>query len=191
MAGYFFHVLQGTISRLTLHDEVTLNNLLWSRFMKYFTNLSGDFGILFKGSNQILSVPWHDVIHYSHIVMFFERCFDQLHPWGLVFWFKTDLEYAHHVFWRFALEYFVDSQASAQLFAAYKDCMCNIYRAQCLDAETTYTQTRSNMPAFNFDAARIFQLRFNHVCGYSSLNCFSEFNNYSIPILRTLDSSIT
>ncbi len=136
--------------------------------------------------NQILSVPWHNVIHYSHIVMFFGRCFDQLRPWGPEVRFKTDPEYAHHVFRRFALEYFGDSQALAQLFTAYKDCMCNIYRARCLDVETTYTPTRSKMRTFNFDAARIFQLRFNHVCQYSFLNCFSEFNN-SMPILRTSD----
>ncbi len=41
IAGDFFHVLQGTISRSTLHDEVTSNNPSQSRFMKYFTNLSG------------------------------------------------------------------------------------------------------------------------------------------------------
>ncbi len=36
---------------------------------------------------------------------------------GPVFSFKTDPEYAHHVFHQLALEYAGDSQASAQLLA--------------------------------------------------------------------------
>jgi hypothetical protein len=67
--------------------------------------------------------------------MFFDKCFDQTHPWGPVFRFKTDPEYAHHVFRQFASEYFGDSRASAQLFAAYKDCMCSVYREQCIAAK--------------------------------------------------------
>jgi hypothetical protein len=81
--------------------------------MKYFANCSGDFGILFEGCNKILSVHWQDVIETSHIIMFFVKSFDQLHPWKPVFHFKTDPKYAHHVFCQFALEYFGNSGASS------------------------------------------------------------------------------
>jgi hypothetical protein len=79
--------------------------------MKYFANRSGDFGILFEGCIKIQSVPWHDMIEYSQIIMFFATSFDQMHPWGPVFCFETDPEYAHHVFrqCQFALEYFGNS----------------------------------------------------------------------------------
>ncbi len=190
MSGDLYHVLQGTISRSTLRDEVTSKNLSRSRFVKYFTNLSGNFGILFEGSSQILSVPWNDVIQYSHIVMFFGKQFNQLRPWGPVFWFKTDPEYAHHVFRSFALEYFGNSRALAQLFAAYKNCMCTIYCKRSLDAVSPSTSTRAKMPTFNFEQARAFQSSFNNMCRYSFLTCFSDFNDYSMPILLTSDFSM-
>ena len=55
--------------------------------------------------------------------MFFGKCFDQSRPWSPVFHFKSDPEYAHHVFRQFASEYFGDSRVSSQLFAAYKECL--------------------------------------------------------------------
>ncbi len=78
MSGDSFYVLQGTISRATLYNEIRSNNLTKSQFMKYFANRSEDFGISFEGSNKILSVPWNDVIQYSHIIMFVAKGFDQL-----------------------------------------------------------------------------------------------------------------
>jgi hypothetical protein len=130
--------------------------------MKYFTNRSGDIGITFKGCEMTLSVPLHNVIYYSHIVLVFGKCFDQLHLWGPVFCFKTDPKYAHHVFCQFALEYFGDSRASAHLFDAYKDCMCSVYLAQCIEVESAFTQTRVKIPSFNFEGARMFQLSFDN-----------------------------
>ena len=144
MAGDSFFVIQEKIIRATLHDELMSNNLSRSLFTKCFTNRSGDFGISFDSCEMILSVPWHDIIHYLHVVMFFGRCFDQLRPWGPVFCFKTDPKYAHHVFRIFASEYFGDYRALAQLFAVYKDCMCSIYPSQCLETESTYTVTKAN-----------------------------------------------
>jgi hypothetical protein len=126
MSGESFCILQGTISRATLYDEIQSNNLLQSQFMNYFANCSKDFGILFEGCNKILSIPWHNVIEYSHIIMFFAKSFDQMHPWGPAFCFKTDPEHAHHVFCQFALGYFANSQASSQLFTAYKECLCSV-----------------------------------------------------------------
>jgi hypothetical protein len=119
--------------------------------------------------------------------MFFGRCIDRLRSWGPVFWFKTNPEYAHHVFHQFASEYFDDLQASAQLFMAYKDCMCRVYCSQCLEAESTYTVTKAKIPKFNFDAARMFQSSFDNICRHSFLNCFLNFNDYLMPILQTSD----
>ena len=62
--------MQGTIQRATLHDELQSSNLSRGRFKKYFDNCSGDIGVSFDGSDTILSVPWQDIIHYSHIIMF-------------------------------------------------------------------------------------------------------------------------
>ena len=119
--------------------------------------------------------------------MFFGKCFDQLRPWGPVCRFKTDPEYAHYVFQSFASEYFGNSRASAQLFAAYKDCMCSIYRVPGVDAGTTSTQSKSIMPTFNSNTVRIFQCRYDKRCRLSFLNCFSYFNDYSMPILQISD----
>ncbi|KAL3771989.1 hypothetical protein ACHAW5_004671 [Stephanodiscus triporus] len=133
MSGEMYYVLQGTISRSSFSDEVMSGNLSESHFVHYYDTRHGDFGISFNGTNQVLSVPWDDVIHYSKTVMFFGKCFDQLRTWGPVFRFKTDPEYAHHVFRCFALEYFGDARTSAQLFAAYKEYMSNIYIQSRMD----------------------------------------------------------
>jgi hypothetical protein len=187
MSGDSFYVLQGTISQATLYNKIGSKNLSQSRFMKYFANCSRDFGISCESCNKILSLPWHNVIEYSHTIMFFAKSFDQLRPWGPVFHFKMDPEYAHHVFCQFALEYFGNSRASSQLFATYKECLYSVYHAWCIAAESTSVETRSTMPNFNFKAARIFQLTLDNICRYSLLNCFSDFSDYSMPISRTSD----
>jgi len=109
MAGDQYLILQGKLFRSTMHDEVMSGNLSQSRFEKCFANLCGDFGISFEGTKNTLSVPWQDIVQYCNVVMFFGKQFDQMHPWGPVFRFKNDPEYAHHVFRSFASEYFGDS----------------------------------------------------------------------------------
>ena len=85
MARDQYLILQGKLFRSTMHDEVMSGNLSQSRFKKCFANLSGDFGISFEGIKNILSVPWHDVVQYCNVVMFFGKQFDQMRPWGPVF----------------------------------------------------------------------------------------------------------
>ncbi len=104
-----------------------------------------------------------------------------------MFQFKNNPEYAHYVFWQLASEYFGDSCASSLLFAVYKECLCNAYCMQCIAAEWSLIEKRSKQPNFTYKAARSFQSRFNNICRYSFLNCFSSFNDYSMPILRTSD----
>jgi hypothetical protein len=77
MSGDSFYVILGQLIRATLHNELISNNLSRSRFTKYFTNRSGDFGITFDSYETILSDPWHDVIHCAHVVMFLGKIFDQ------------------------------------------------------------------------------------------------------------------
>ncbi len=55
MAGDSFYVIQGKLIHVTLHNELISNNLSRSRFTKYFTNRSGDFGITFDGCEMISS----------------------------------------------------------------------------------------------------------------------------------------
>jgi hypothetical protein len=93
-----FFVMQGTINWVTLFNELRLNNLSKSHFKKYHDNMSGDIGIAFDSCKSILSIPWHDIIHYSHVVMIFGKPFDQSCPWGPVFQFKNNPQYPHHVF---------------------------------------------------------------------------------------------
>ncbi len=57
MSGDHFVVMQGTIDRATLFNELRSNNLSKSHFKKYFDNKSGDIGITFDGCESILSVP--------------------------------------------------------------------------------------------------------------------------------------
>jgi len=178
MAGNQYLVLQGKLFRSTMHDEVMSGNLSQSRFEKCFANLSGDFGISFEGTKNILSVPWCNVVQYCNVVMFFGKQFDQTRPWGPVFRFKNDPEYAHHVFRSFASEYFGDLRASSQLFAVYKECMCTIYREHSLlVASALSNKLRAKMATFGTDRARTFQ----------ATNCFSKFNDYTMPILHTFD----
>jgi hypothetical protein len=71
MAGNNFFVIQGTICQATLHDKLQSNYLSQSCFKKYFEDRSGDIGVPLDGCDTILSKPWQDIIHYSHIIMFF------------------------------------------------------------------------------------------------------------------------
>ena len=157
-----------------------------SLFTKYFFNKSSDFGISCDGCTTILSEPWHDVIHCAQVLMFFGKSFDLSRPWGPVFCFKSDPEYAHHVFRQFASEYFGDSRVSSQLFASYKECLCNYYRLRCINTECSSVR-KQDLPTFNCDAARKFQLCFDNICRHSYFNSFSDFNDYSMPILSTAD----
>jgi len=169
-----------------MHDEVMSGNLSQSRFKKCFANMSGNFGISFEGTKNILSVPWCDVVQYCNIVKFFGKQFDQMRPWGPVFRFKNDPEYAHHAFCSFASEYFGDSRASSQLFAVYKDCMCMIYRERSLVvASASSNKLRAKMAMFDTDCARTFQTDFDAFCKLAFTNCFSKFNDYTMPILHT------
>jgi hypothetical protein len=163
MAGNAFHVMQGTLIRATLHNELVSRQLLCRRFRKSFFNKDGDFGFSFEGCLTILSVPWHDVIHCSNVIMFFGKSFDQSRPWGPVFCFKSDPEYAHHVFHQFASEYFGDSRVSSQLFAAYKDCQNNYYRSRYTNRACVSIQSRPKH-TFSFDGARRFQSNFDNIC---------------------------
>ncbi len=157
MAGDAFHVMQGMLIRAMLHNKLVSNKLSSSRFRKSFFNKDGDFGFSFEGCATILSIPWHDVNQCSNVIMFFGKSFDQSRPWGLVFCFKSDPKYAHHVFRQFASEYFGDSQVSSQLFATYKECQNNYYRTRY--ANRGYISFRNQpMHTFSFDAARRFQL---------------------------------
>ncbi len=178
-----FFVTQGQIEQATLHDKIQSNCLLRGLFKKYYNNRSGDFVIFFDGIETILSVPWQDLINYSHIVMLFGKSFDQSCPWGPVFWFKTNPKYTHHVFQWFASKYFGDTRVSSKLFAAYKDCLCSSFQA---NAESlSILKRRTKLPNFNNNNLKFFFSRFDDICQHSFLNCFSTFNDYSIPILRT------
>jgi hypothetical protein len=73
MSGKQYIIMQGCIIQATLHNEFISKMLLRSRFKCYYENRSGDIGVVFDGSSAILSVPWHDIINYSHIIMFFEK----------------------------------------------------------------------------------------------------------------------
>ena len=180
--------MQGKLFRSTMHDKVMSGNLSQSRFEKCFANLSGNFGISFKGKKNILSVPWHDVVQYCNVVIFFGKQLDQMGLWGAVFRFKNNPEYAHHVFRSFASEYFGDSRASSQLFAMYKDCMCTIYRERSfIVALASSNKLRMKMTTFDTDCARTFQTDFDALCKLACTNCFLKLNDYTMPILHTSD----
>ena len=188
MAGNQYSLMQGKLIRLTMHNELMSGNLSQSWFLKCFNNLSGNFGISFEGTTHILSVPWRDVVQYCKAIMFFGKQFNQQRPWGPVFWFKNNPEYAHHVFCSFALEFFGDSQVSVQLFAMYNSCLCNIYQQRSLViASPSSTQTKRKTTSFDTERAWSFQYHFDAFCKLAFTNCFSKFNDYTMPILLTAD----
>ncbi len=116
--------------------------------------------------------------------MFFGKAFDQSCPWGPVFRFKTDPEYAHYVFHQFAFKYFGDLRALLQLFVAYKECLCNVYQAL---ADLLSIEQKRRISKFNYEGAKTFFAEFDNICCQSFLNCFSNFNDYLMPILWTSD----
>ena len=119
--------------------------------------------------------------------MFFGKPFNQSHPWGSVFRFKNDPEYAHHVFASVCPTTLATLKLCWKLFAAYKECMCSIYRARCVAAESLSIEMQTKLPNFNNDAAMMFQAKFDGLCRYLFLHCFTDFNNYSMPIFQTSD----
>ena len=72
-------------------------------------------------------------------------------------------------------------------FETYKECLCNIYRARCVAAESLSIETQTKLPTFNNVEARMFQAKLDNLCQYLILNCFCNFNDYSMPILQTSD----
>ena len=100
--------------------------------MIYLDNHSGDVGVTIDGCDTILSVPWQDIINYSHTIMFFGKPFDQSRPWTPVCRFKNNQKYALHIFHQIASEYFGNLRTSLQLFAVYKECLCSVYRVRCV-----------------------------------------------------------
>ena len=76
MAGDQYVVMQGTIQQATLHDKLQSCNLSRGCFKKYFNNGSGDIVMMFDGCETSILSP---------IIMFFGKPFDQLCPWGPVF----------------------------------------------------------------------------------------------------------
>ena len=114
-AGDQYFIMQGTIQQATLHDKLQSCNLSRGCFKNYFGNHSGDIGVTFEGCDTTLAVPCQDIFHYSPIIMFFGKPFDQLRPWGPIFRFKNDPEYAHHIYCQFAPKYFGNSCALSQL----------------------------------------------------------------------------
>ena len=74
----------------------------------------------------------------------------------------------------------------SQLFASYKGCLCNYYRSRCIDTERSSVR-KQHLPTFNCDAAMRFQSCFDNICRHLFFNCFSDFNDYSTPILSTSD----
>ncbi len=182
MAGNHFFVMQGWIVRATLHNKLQSNLLSRTWFKKYYDNQSGNISLVFDGSNKTLSVPWQDIINYSHIIMFFGKTFDKSCPWGPVFRFKTNPEYAHHVFCQFPSEYFWDLRASLQLLAAYKECLCNVYWAL---ADLLSIERQMSIPNFNYEGAKTFFAKLDDICCHSFSYCFSNFNDYLMPIVQT------
>ncbi len=166
MSGKQYILMQGCIVQATLHDKLVSKMLSWSRFKCYYKNRSGNIGVVFDRSSAILSVLWQNIINYSHIIMFFGKQFDQSFLFGPVFRFKTDPEYAHHVFRQFASENFGDSCASSQLFAPYKDCLCNVYRAI---AKSSSTDRPSKLPNFNGEGAEMFFAQFDNLLSFFSI----------------------
>ena len=125
-------------------------------------------------------------MQYCNVVMFFGKQFNQMHPLGPVIWFKNNPEYAHQDFRSFASEYFGESRALSQLFAVYKDCMCTIYRERShVVASASSNKLRAKMATFDTDRARTFQTDYDAFCKLAFTNCFSKFNDYTMPILHT------
>ena len=127
MVGDQYFVMQGTIQWATLHSKIQSHNLSRGHFLKCFDSCSGDIIVSFDGCDTILSVPGQDIIGYLHIIMFL-ACNLTNHVHGDCFSDSKMIQNTHITFFcQFASEYFGDSRASLQLFAAYKEWMCNIY----------------------------------------------------------------
>ena len=64
--------------------------------------------------------------------------------------------------------------------------MCSIYWARCVNTGTTSRQTRWTS-SFDTDRSWLFQFHFDLYCKLAFNNCFSKFNDYTMPIILTSD----
>ena len=64
----------------------------------------------------------------------------------------------------------------------YKECLYNVYQAF---ADSLLIEQKMRMTNFNYEGAKTFFAKFDDICQQSFLNCFSNFNGYSLPILWT------
>ena len=75
---------------------------------------------MFDGTSLKLTLWWRDIVELASKYMLFGAPFDSSRSFEPIFRLKSDIEYAHHVFRKLAVEYRGDSRASYALYAQYQ-----------------------------------------------------------------------
>ena len=92
-----------------LHQELKLG-ISWANFQKRFVNGGGRFFVSFDGTKEKLTFSWKDMINFPAKFVLLDQPFDSTRPFGHLFRFKMDIQYAHHVSLQFAAEYNVGAR---------------------------------------------------------------------------------
>jgi hypothetical protein len=101
MSSKRYLVLQGSITRSSHYDDISMKSLTQRQFRDAFSNESGDVAIQFNGITTRLTVPWCNFINVSRCIMLFGFPFEHGRSFAKIFQ-KMKAQHAHHIFRQFA-----------------------------------------------------------------------------------------
>ena len=104
-------------------------------FEKEYFSDAGGFGFSFDSLRKTTTFSWQDTVTRSTDVMFFGWKFEGGRPYDKIFRFKSDPEYAHHVFRQLSNELWGDSTAVSQLYGAYQKRLRMAYQNKYPEAQ--------------------------------------------------------
>jgi hypothetical protein len=184
MSSKRYLVLQGSITRSSHYDNISMKSLTQRQFCDAFSNESGDVAIQFDGITTRLTVLWRNFINVSRCIMLFGFPFEQGRSFAKLFR-KMKAQHAHHIFRQFASEYFGDSRARSMLFIEYQQARLDA-AAEIFMSSQGNTSSASNLfhdSSFKTERAQRFQYWFDRYCEHASLNCMNSYNDYSQPLI--------
>ena len=135
-----------------------------------------------------LTLSWRDFVDHADEYLLFGTPFHQSRSFENIFRNKADIEYAHHVFRKMAVEYRGDSRASYALFAHYQKRKCQSWE---LMAEKALAEKEGVFAkqSWSDQPMKDFRREFDKLCRDGFIACLSGWNDYTQPIISHEDFS--
>jgi hypothetical protein len=177
--------LTGTLTLVNSNEAVRLG-MTRGQFEKEYFSDAGGFGFSFDSSRETVTFSWQDTVTRSTDLMFFGRKFEGGRPYDKIFRFKSNPEYAHHVFRQLSNKLRGDSTAVSQLYGAYQKRLRMTYQKKYLEAQAEIAGVY-NKQSFKEPLAKSFRKHFDKLCLHAFIHSMSTFQDYTQPIISNVD----